>query len=314
MFKYPGVPTARASAHELADFAELMAWRDGRVSTTDLSRAIGRIEENDYGDGVPEEDEADQDAGEAYVEIETRDHACGMDAGYPFSIDTRGKTLARYSEKLDCQQLVYLYLLLATRLNMRDKRMHAEIDGARLFEKLCAGVARSYLGKRAESMVFGTASETGGFPARVACLCRRFGEGGGVKDDVLPTVGDGKLDIVAWKPFADSWQGKLIIFGQCKTGTVYRDMMTELQPDAFCAKWLREQPPVLPVRAFFVSEALSRSGVSSKRQWYDSSVDAGLLFDRCRIVDFCDSVAEDVLEELRTWTEAAAEVFGLPAP
>ncbi len=314
MFKYPGVPTVRASAHELADFAELMVWRDGRVSTTDLSRVIGRNEENDYSDGVPEEDEADHDAEGAYVEMETRDHACGMDASYPFSIGDRGDTLARRSRELSSRQLVYLYLLLATRLNMRDNRVHAEIDGARLFEKLCASVAISYLGKRAESMVFGATSGSGGFPARIARLCRQLGEGGGVRDDVSPRVRDGKLDVVAWKPFADSWQGKFIIFGQCKTGTDYRDMLTELQPDAFCAKWLREQPPVMPVRAFFVSEALSRSGALSQRQWYDSSVDAGLLFDRCRIVDFCDGVAEDILEEVRTWTEAAAAVSELPVP
>lgn len=314
MFKYPGVPTARASAHELADFAEWMAWRDGSVSATALSRALERVGENDYSDGVPEEDEADQDAEGAYVEIEARDHACGMDASYPFSIGNRGKTLARHSEELNCRQLVYLYLLLATRLNMRDNRVYAEIDGAHLFEKLCASVARSYLGKRAESMVFGATSGSGGFRARVACLCRQLGEGGGVRCGVSPKVRDGKLDVVAWKPFADSWQGKLIIFGQCKTGTDYRDMLTHLQPDAFCAKWLREKPPVVPVRAFFVSEALSRSGASSQRRWYDSSVDAGLLFDRCRIVDFCDSVAEDVLEEVRTWTAAAAEVSELPVP
>ena len=235
MFKYPGVPTARASAHELADFAEWMAWRDGSVSATALSRALERVGENDYSDGVPEEDEADQDAEGAYVEIEARDHACGMDASYPFSIGNRGKTLAWHSEELNCRQLVYLYLLLATRLNMRDNRVHAEIDGARLFEKLCAGVAISYLGKRAESMVFGATSGSGGFPARIARLCHQLGEGGGVRDDVSPRVKDGKLDVVAWKSFADSWQGKLIIFGQCKTGTDYRDMPTQLQPDAFCA-------------------------------------------------------------------------------
>ena len=88
----------------------------------------------------------------------------------------------------------------------------------------------------------------------------------------------------------------------------------QLQPDQFCAKWLRERPPVVPLRAFFVSEALSRSGDPSRRRWYEDSIDAGLLFDRCRIVDFCDSVAEEVLEEVRIWTEAAAEGTELPAP
>ena len=314
MFKHPGVPTVRAPAHEVADFAELTAWRDGGVSITALSRALGRTEEYDYGDGAPEEDEADRDAEAACDEMEARDHACGTDAGYPFSIGARGNTLARHPGEPNCRQLVYLYLLLATRLNMNDNRIHAEIDGASLFEKLCADVARGYLGQRAEGMAFGAASETGGFRARIERLCRRLGEGGGAKDDASPKARDGKLDVVAWKPFADSRQGKLMIFGQCKTGTNYRDSLTQLQPDAFCAKWLRERPPVVPMPAFFVSEALSRLGVSSRRRWYDHSVDAGLLFDRCRIVDFCDGVAEDVLAEVRAWTEAAAEDNELPAP
>ena len=163
-------------------------------------------------------------------------------------------------------------------------------------------------------MVFGTAAGAGGFREKIGHLCRQLGEGGGVKAEASPNLRDGKLDVVAWKPFADSWQGKLMIFGQCKTGTHYRDMLMQLQPDDFCAKWLRERPPVVPLRAFFVSEALSRSGDPSRRQWYENSVDAGLLFDRCRIVDFCDSVAEGVLEEVRTWTEAAAKGTELPTP
>ena len=314
MFKHPGVPTVRAPAHELADFAELTAWRDGGVSTTALSRAFGRIEENDYGDGVPEEDAADRDAEETCVEIEARSQVCGRDAGYPFLIDDRGSTLALHSGELNCRQLVYLYLLLATRLDMRGDRRHAEIDGARLFEKLCAEVAITYLGSRAESMVFGTASGTGPFRAKVADLCRRLGEGGGARDAASPNVRDGKLDVVAWTPFADSWPGQMTIFGQCKTGTEYRDTLTQLQPGAFCAKYLRERPAIVPVRAFFISEALSRSGASARNQWYERSTDAGLLFDRCRTVDFCDGLTDDVLEEVRAWTGAAAGSNELPAP
>ena len=313
MFKHPGFPTVRASAHELADFAELTAWRDGGISMTSLSRTLQRIEDNDFADGVPEEDPTDRRAEEAYSEMEARRQACGGNANYPFLINDRGR-LARCTGEFNCRQLVYLYLLLATRLNMSKNRRHAEIDGANLYEKLCAGVAKTYLGLRAESMVFGTASGIGGFRDRVMDLCQKLGEGGSAKEAVSPSARDGKLDIVAWKPFVDSWQGKLIIFGQCKTGTEYRDTLTQLQPDAFCAKWLRERPAIPPMRAFFISEALSRSGASARRQWYEHSTDAGLLFDRCRIVDFCDGVTDDVLEEVRTWTGAAAENNELPAP
>ena len=313
MFKHPGIPVTRAPAHELADFAELTAWRDGGISTTALSRTLQRIEENDFADGVPEEDPTDHHAEEAYSEIEARIQACGGNAGYPFLIDARGK-LARCPGELNCRQLVYLYLLLATRLNMNRNRRHAEIDGASLFEKLCAEVARAYLGSRAESTVFGTASEIGRFQDKVTDLCHKLGEGGGYRNEISSNARDGKVDVVAWKSFADSWQGKLIIFGQCKTGTEYRDTLTQLQPDTFCANWLRERPAIMPVRAFFISEALSRLGDLARQQWYERSTEAGLLFDRCRTVDFSDGVTDDILEEVRVWTGAAAENNELPVP
>jgi len=63
-------------------------------------------------------------------------------------------------------------------------------------------------------------------------------------------------------------------------------------------------PAVPPVRTFFVSEALSRS------RWYDDASDAGLLFDRCRIVEFCDSIGTNVLERMKNWTAAAAHLPG----
>ena len=40
----------------MADFLELTAWRDGGVSAVALSRLLGRLGENDYSSGVPEEE------------------------------------------------------------------------------------------------------------------------------------------------------------------------------------------------------------------------------------------------------------------
>ena len=127
-------------------------------------------------------------------------------------------------EEAGARHAIYKYLLLATRLNMKDDRRHAGCDGAHLFEELAAESARCYLGDRSESLVFGTAAGTAGFSGKVDDLCARLGEGGGFRnpDDVAPTERDGKLDVVAWKSFSDRRPGKLIAFGQCKTGTHYR--------------------------------------------------------------------------------------------
>jgi hypothetical protein len=63
-----------------------------------------------------------------------------------------------------------------------------------------------------------------------------------------------------------------------------------------------QQPFLLnPVRAFFISESIETS------KWNDLSVDAGLLFDRCRLVDFCPDLSVELFDRLKQWTNAALE-------
>ena len=311
MFKWPGEPSPSSEKHELADYVELDAWREGSMSTVKLTRFLGRREDPDYSDGVPEEDEVDTVAEDAFGELERRHEACA--GGYPFVLDDRGIIFQRQKHiggEENARHAIYKYLLLATRLNMRNDRQHDGYDGTRLLEELAAESARSYLGSRSKSMVFGTAVSARGFPDRINKLCKCIGEGGGFRDrdNTASRQQDGKLDVVAWTPFSDRLPGQLIMFGQCKTGTHYKDQLAQLQPDSFCRKWLRTQPAVTPTRAFFLSEALPRSG------WRDSAVDAGVLFDRCRIVDFARDASADLLTRIRGWTEAAAIATDLEGP
>ncbi len=307
MFKWPAPPSSRAHVHELADFAELTCWKDGKTSATALSRLLGRLGESDYPDGAPEEEEVDRRVEEAYEEIERRQIACGN--GYPFIIGDEGLTLQASQETGNPMYVTYKYLLLATRLNMSNNRSHAGIDGTLLFEELSAEVARVYFGHRAKSLVFGTAAGSANFPERVNDLCSRLGEGGGFIGRDIEDTGakDGKLDIVVWKPFTDDLPGKLIGFGQCKTGSYWEDSVTQLQPSAFREKWLSSAIFVPPIRMFFIAEDLASS---PKRRGV--ALDAGLLFDRCRIIDFCDGVDSGVLVKVREWTEAAAKAAELP--
>ena len=294
----------------MADFLELAGWRDGGMSVVALSKLLGRLGENDYSSGVPEEDEIDRAAEDAFAELERRRQAC--DGGYPFVLGNEGVTMRldepRHAEAA-ARYTIYKYLLLATRLNMRDNRRHAGYDGTLLFEELAAESARGYLGARSESLVFGTAAGAANFPGRIDVLCERMEEGGRFsnRDSVPLREHDGKLDVVAWKPFADRRPGKLIAFGQCKTGTHYRNELTQLQPDSFCSKWLHTQPAVMPARMFFLAEARPCA------RWRSVAVDAGILFDRCRVVDFCRNPNPAVQQKVREWTRAAAEATGLPS-
>lgn len=311
MYKWPNIPSERAAAHEVADFVELTAWRDQSASSVAMTRAIERPADFDYSSGVPEEDEEEarrQNVLDAYREMEERLSSCGQAHGYPFKLKTPENTLRlQFCESCN-RHLVYQYLLLVTRLKKGGDHRFESISGADLFEELCAQVAKSYLGSRAESLVFGTAG-SGGFRRKVVDLTQRIGEGVGAKEQISSSTRDGKLDVVAWKPFADKLHGKLILFAQCKTGTGYRDSVTQLQPQEFCQKYMREQPAVIPTRAFFVSEALPRTGIRSRGRWYDIGTDSGLFFDRCRIIDYCDSIEANTVERIRTWTDAAARKF-----
>jgi len=307
MFKWPdGQPSARAPQHELADFLELRALRENGESMTGLSEFLGRNDENDYSQGVPADDHTVRLVEEAYEEIEARRERCGA-GGYPFHVPPEGNSLHPLGKAANHRHVIYVYLLLATRLNMKSNRIHDGIDGTLLFEEVSAEVAREYLGARAESIVFGT-NEGSGFRAKVNELCKRMREGGGYReiDDQVFSPQDGKLDVVAWKHFSDGLPGKLTLFGQCKTGTNYGRELTQLQPDSFCKKWIELPLALTPVRLFFVSEALPES------RWSEMSIDAGLLFDRCRIIDYCGNLSERVLERARVWTQAAARATGLP--
>ena len=311
MFKWPGVPTSRAPAHELADFVELLCWQQGTASSTDLSQALGRLADNDYSDGVPEEEETPLHIEAAFQELELRIVACG--GGYPFWLDEKGNVLY-VTQNLDKASLwIYKYLLLATRLNMGtgqgSDRSHAGIDGTHLLEELSSETGREYFGARAESMVFGTAVSGKGFPAKIKSLCRMIREGDGYVNHTQNSrqnARDGKLDVIVWKHFSDGLPGKVIAFGQCKTGTNYRNTLTQLQPDIFCRKWIQSPLTLTPMRMFFVAEALPRG------DWYNLASDTGLLFDRCRIVDFSNRLSRRLLDRVEAWTAAAAEANGLP--
>jgi len=204
-------------------------------------------------------------------------------------------------------------MLFATRMNMRDHKVQDGIDGTALFEEICCEVAKNYWGDRADGMVFGTArrngsNEVGAFPDAVNDLCSRLREGVGYfpHSGLQPAAQDGNLDVVVWKHFADGKNGKLIGFGQCKTGTHWKVGLFEMMPNGFCRKWVRTMPVVESVRLYFMTSRIRHA------DWYDCSVDAGILFDRCRILDYAPRMAP-LKERWLAWTSAAMVGEGMRA-
>lgn len=302
MFKLPGLPSARAGIHELADFVELLAWQNNSVSQREILAFLGRNGDNEYNEGVDDEDDINAGAlDDVMIEIDRRGKSCV--GGYPFTLDLKGSVLRHDSSDDSERAVVYRYLLLSTRLNMTADKMQANIDGTGLLEEISAAVLRCYLGHdRAISLVFGTAIG-GSFREKIDGLCNALGEGGCFEalDPGPVNANDDRLDSVAWIPFTDNRQGKLIIFCQCKTGTSWKEHTTQLQPDAFINRWMKHRTfLVKPIRAFCVSEA------TCPTNWRGLVGYAGLLFDRLRVVDFLDYIEADLLTRIRTWNAAAA--------
>ncbi len=302
MFKLPNAPSAAAEVHELADFAELLAWKKGSASTREILAALGRLDDNENNVGCDDDSDTLQEAlDEVMNEIDRRQVACG--SGYPFALDLEGTVLRHRPDDADPRTFIYYYLLLGTRLNMQNNRTHANIDGTLLLEELSAHVLKNYLGaSRAKSTVFGTANQNG-FTKKIEELCGMLGEGNCFRplDPGAVNANDDKLDVVAWVPFSDKKACQLIIFGQCKTGSTWGGQVTHLQPKEFIKRWMDRSYVLDPVRAFCISEAADRS------RWHGYSIYAGLFIDRCRLVDFSDNVDARLLKKITKWQKKAKE-------
>ena len=134
MFKLPALPSPRADVNELADFAELLAWQNESVSAREILAFLGRTGDNEYNDGVVDEDDINADAlDDVMIEIDRRSKSCVE--GYPFTLDLKGTVLRHDSNDSSERAIVYRYLLLSTRLNMMADKVQANIDGTGLLER-----------------------------------------------------------------------------------------------------------------------------------------------------------------------------------
>lgn len=298
-YKIPNIPSKRSHKEEKADFWEIESIRnpDLHISQTHVLKAIGIEFDETNNDGIDsEEDELATILEDVYSELCERTRY--SDDTYPFAF-------GRYSLKLNDissdEEYLYVYLLLCTRFNMKDDKIQAEIDGALLFEEICAVVAEKFFGKNAKGIVFGTAAP-GGFPEKVKNLIRQLGEGDKYQDpNKSPTSkNDDSVDVVVWKDFADKKIGKLIGFGQCKTGTSWRNKIKELRPDFFCTTWFRTSPILDPIPMVFLADTMNeeRDDYTSQRGY--------LVFNRFRILEYAKgNLTVDLNSQVKTWVDTA---------
>ncbi len=290
-------PTATDGPEAHADYLELLSLdptEDGAAFQELVTQlGIGGSEDalGDDGLDLAPEDQVEPIVDAAFNEIDERVWAC--DGRYPFA--TTGSVLA---PEAGIQESVYLFLALLSQFGLRGGPPGTFPE--RTFEDVCAAAAKAYLGVGAEAVPFGFPRRQlpKDFRAALDELARRMGEGHGHRG--APTTRDqrdAKLDVVAWKDFADGRAGKLIVFGQCATGADWRAKISELpSPTKWCQAWLLRSPLVDPVRAFFVPHRVPF------RYWETANLYGGVFFDRCRIAQFSGGVDADVLADCRSWS------------
>lgn len=292
-------PNSTDSKYLLADYVEYKCLTNGEsVSSGSLRFLISASDDEIENDGVESSDDRSIEMlDEAIDECSDRNEKCN--GRYPFV--TNSRSLEVSSETPSYIAEIYFFLLLATRLDMNTKRVQGEEDATKLFERLCAIVAKEYYGAHSKSMVFGTAC-SGGFKDKINRLLKTLK----IDATYRPPLGstgrmkDGNLDIVVWIPFSDSKDGQFIGMGQCKTGDHWESMLSELNPSDFFDNYSTNSPFVPVTRLFFVTESFGTY------KWEERSRQGGILFDRTRIMEYLpDNIEPDLLASIVSWNKAA---------
>lgn len=302
-YKINSIPSSKAYKEETADYWEVQAIKNQELPVSNLSilKLVSKeFDELDNNGLLSEEDLYDDTLVEVFDHI--KDRKIFTNLNYPFTINRASIVFKGCQIESD---YLYVFLLFATRFNMKTNRKHGGIDGADLFEEICVFVAKSYFGNNAEAIIFGTADKKG-FEKKVNALIKKLGEGESFKNrnDNPPLKNDDSVDIVVWKNFADNKKGKLIGFGQCKTGTTsWRSDIHKLKPTDFCTKWFYQNPVFEPLPIVFLTDTMN-----DQYNFY-SAQKGFLIFNRFRIMEYAkDAIPQEISRKVKVWVDNAMQV------
>jgi hypothetical protein len=297
----PDVPKSASDIARLADWLELSAVEaaDGDASAGDLERVLNIQSIGDSSDTLAQ----------VFDEIHRR-QAAAVDA-YPF--ESTG-TVVALRDAFPSDPAPYLFCLVLSYCGWRKKK-RARFDPWLLFERLSCIAARSYVGGKA--VLFGTSSREGRgakniFKTQVQRLATELSEGEGYKQLPGVRIQDGKLDLVAWKPFPDERGSQILLFGQCAAGANWDGAkLSELQPrEGFWDNWLQDAPVSPLIRSYFVPHSVVEVGY-----WKHHARLGGVFFDRCRVALHAatkpSGAAVQVFKELR---KSSREHWGYRLP
>ncbi len=291
-------PNKNDPASVVADFIELQCLLQRAPVSTNSLRSLYSIPDDEINnEGITSSDDYSIDTLEDGIK-ECNQRSVNCPAGYPFDVTANAVSL-HIPNSLNKE--IYEFLLLSTRLNMRDESRHAGLDATKLFEELCAVVAAEYFGHHSKSMVFGTA-ENDTFQDKVERVINSLNLTSTFKTPLGSTgrQKDAAVDVIVWIPFTDKKDSQMIAVGQCKTGTHWENMLTATQPDVFFGSYFSGAPFADVGRLFFMSESCGMD------RWEERSRKAGIVFDRTRILEFLpDRLGPELSGKITEWNRAA---------
>ena len=297
------LPDSSTDHLQLADWLELVALLsdDLNGSSGDLESALGRASVLDS-EGA---DALERKVGDVFSELELRAIAAGP--GYPYSVT--GPVLQARSNWTDCSSYVFCLCLSYFGCKRPSASPHFP---PRLFEALCAEAARHWVGGQA--LRFGSprlpTDLPGSFAKALDVLCQKLmREGGGFRKrpDTPHWTKDYGLDVVAWRDWPDGLSGKLVLFGACASGQDWQDKTHDLILRNFYDLQMIEAPESPVIRAFFVPHRVPPT------RWRDTTVEGGIVFDRCRIASLAPKLPPTSAHgDGIAWTQMVLDARGAP--
>lgn len=299
------VPDGDPTISELADFIEIKAILsdESSYSITAVKTQLGiASDESIYADkNHVDAEEAKID--DSITEIDER--RISSIRKYPFQTSQFAISVDNHCDEIIKD--VYTFLLFVTRVNMNTMKTQNGIDATKTFEQLCSAIMENYWGNSAKAFVIGTGSETSDFETKINKAIKEIREPGisfRWPEGSLRMEKDGGTDVMVYIPFADNKKGRFIALGQCKTGTSWRNSVSQLNPKSFNEKYFSPPFTFTPVVLFLVSEAFYENWETYQRDSH------GLLLDRCRLMQYLpESLSDGLLNNIREWNRCIIELL-----
>jgi len=285
----------------LADWVELTALtsRDRNTSWQDLASALGAAGDEEDVEGL---------CNAVFEELGLRSDSAPQ--AYPFDVE---------GSRIQCKRSTwrrwtpYVFCLCLSYFGPRRGRTRGGPYPARLFEHLSEHAARHFVGPNGEAVRFASPRNWDplppGFAAALDKVCgdRYLHEGERDRSERVHSAKDAGLDIIAWRHFPDRRCGKLVLFGNCASGSDWQRKISERTPADFCSIWLAPEPRSAVLAAVFIPHRVRLD------LWRSRTPLGGILFDRCRLAYWAQQGTwsrPDLQQQIHDWTTQALQQAG----